>query len=94
MLREKEKIDNIKETNIEKQKTLIDQIMHIKGLTLFEYNLETKKVSKAEYNKKFWDPIQKKGISELIVKPGHVYKEFLNFKNAEKGFKKIYELDK
>ena len=90
MLRKKEKIDNIKETNVEKQKTLIDRIMHKKGLTLFEYNLETKKVSKAEYDKKFWDPINKKGISELIVKKGYVYREFLNLKNAEKGFKKLY----
>ena len=77
----------------QKRKTTVlqGQQRYIKGHTLFEFDLTSLEVRKAQYDKNYWTMDKygvKKGVREVTIKPNCVYRQFLNKKNAVKWAKK------
>lgn len=70
------------------KKQVIAQLVHKPGLTLFDFDPETKTIVKAEFQSVF-DVKQNEYVKSVITKPGHLYLEALNMKNAAKKFSKL-----
>lgn len=70
------------------KKQIIAQLVHKPGLTLFDFDPETRRIVKAEFQSMF-DAKKKEFVKSVITKPGHLYLEALNMKNAAKKFNKL-----
>ena len=70
------------------KKQIMAQLIHKPGLTLFDFDPETKTIVKAEFQSMF-DVKQKEYVKSVITRPGHLYLEALNMKNAAKKFSKL-----
>lgn len=86
----KDVIEIVKQSQIAKKANLLGSEPYKRGLTLFEYNCETKVIKKAQYSENYWNPITKTGTKKVLVSPNCVYRQFLNIKNAKKGFAKLF----
>lgn len=88
LITESDTIEIVKQQQERSQLTLIGSQIKVKGLTLFQINIGTKEITKAEYSENYWNPIEKKGTRKLIVKPNCIYRQFLNLKNVERFVKR------
>lgn len=86
----KDTIEIIKQSEVSKKANLLGSEPFKRGLTLFEYNCETKEIYKAVFTEEYWNPITKTGKRKVVVNPNCVYKQFLNEKSARKGFGKLF----
>lgn len=92
----KDKIEILKQTNIEKKRTLIHTLIPQKNHILFEFDLEKKEVRRAEFVKpkeiSFLDAMQGnvKLKKEVDGKEGCVYVSAMNEQNAWKKFMKLF----
>lgn len=66
---------------VHEKKQLVAQMVHKPGLTLWDYNEATKEIQPAEF-KPVFDVKANEYVHQVIRKPGHVYFEALNLKNA------------
>jgi len=89
-MKELEKINPI-EINVKKEKEvqyeLIDNIIPYNNHTMWEINIKTLEIKKAEYYRKDYI-LGQENKKEIIVKKGYKYISALNEKNAMKKFHK------
>ena len=90
MKTEKDTIEIVKQTQVSKKANLLGSEAFKRGLTLFEYNCETKVILKAKFTEEYWNHITKTGKRKVVVNPNCVYRQFLNEKSARKGFSKLF----
>lgn len=77
----------------QKADKLLKTIADRRGLTLYECNLSTRVVQPAEYEE-IYDMQNKCYRKKVIVRPGCLYLQSLNFKNAIRRFDKIIKTGK
>jgi hypothetical protein len=83
----------IKQAEIKKQHNLLGSFKKIRGLTLFQMDVTTGKISKAKFEQRTVEYVGQKKRNKLIAEENCLYVQALNFKNAKKKFtKKVKQL--
>lgn len=93
--KEGDKIEIQTQEQEKKHVKLIGSQIAVKGLTLWEYNVKTKEIKEAEFQKQDLvltsldiNEINRQFRTKVLVKPDCVYRQALNKKNLIKKLKK------